>query len=179
MMALGLLLGTVPASGQTDPKSGKKEQTASGAATVKAFHTPRIRFGGFTFGAGYSRFSGRFPFYPFYPYSYYAPWYYDNFYPYYYGAYSPLWYHSGWYTGFARGPYMGEVKLRSNIQDAEVFLNDGFAGKIKDLKTVWLDPGVYDLKIQADSYAPYTVRIYVLSGKTLKVDARLAPQKEP
>ena len=74
---------------------------------------------------------------------------------------------------------MGEIKLRSSIKDADVFIDDALAGKAKDLKTLWLEPGVYNLKVQADQYEPFTIRLYVLSGKTLKIDANLAPQKEP
>jgi hypothetical protein len=74
---------------------------------------------------------------------------------------------------------MGEIKLVSNLKDADVYIDDGLAGKVKDLKTLWLEPGAYNLKVQAENYMPFTMRVYILSGKSLKVDANLAPQKEP
>ena len=88
-------------------------------------------------------------------------------------------YYPGWFTGFTQRPGMGEIRLQTNLKDADVFIDDGWAGKVKDLKTLWLEPGAYNLKVQAESYAPFTVRIYILSGKTLKVDANLEPLKEP
>ncbi len=71
------------------------------------------------------------------------------------------------------------VRPQSNLKDADVLINDSLAGKVRDLKTLWLETGAYNLKVQTENYAPYTVRIYVLGGKTLKVDANLAPPKEP
>ena len=48
------------------------------------FRPARVRIGGFVFGAGYSRFSGAFPYYSYFPYAYYRPWFHDAFYyPYY------------------------------------------------------------------------------------------------
>lgn len=178
-VALCFLLSSLPVLGQDKQKSEQKGQVTSSAPAVSVSRPARVRLGGFSFSAGYGRYFGRLPYYSFYPYPYYRSWFYDPFYPSFYGLYSPLWYHPGWYSGFAWQPGMGEVKLRSSLQDADVFLNDGWAGKARDLKTIWLEPGAYDLKVQADKWAPFTMRIYVLSGKTMKVDARLAPQKEP
>jgi hypothetical protein len=177
--AICLLLSFAPAIGQNLQKSDKTKQITSSSSAAKASSPARIRFGGFSFTAGYSHYWGHSPYYYFYPYSFSWAWYYDPFYAPFYGPYSLLWYHPGWYTGFAWQPGMGEIKLRSNLPDADVFLNDAFAGKAKDLKTMWLEPGAYDLKVQADNFAPFAMRIYILSGKTLKVDAKLAPPKEP
>ena len=165
-----LLVLSSPALGQVDQKADKKAQEQSPSSSVRVSSTPRVRFGGFSFGAGYSRYSG----YPYY--AYYWPWYDRAFYSPFYGFYSPFWFHPGWYTGFAYGTGMGEIKLRSNVADADVFLDNGFAGKAKDLKTMWLDPGAYNLRIEAGTHAPYELRIYVLSGKTLKIDAKLGPE---
>jgi hypothetical protein len=179
LMAIGLSLCSVYAGAQTVQTANKKEQVSARSSTAKASHPFRIRLGGFTFGAGYSRYSGYFPYYSYYPYSFYRPWYYDPFYPSLYNAYSPLMIHPGWYAGFARRDGMGEIKLQSSPKDADVFIDDALAGKAKDLKTIWLEPGAYNLKVQAERYEPFVMRVYVLSGKTLKVDANLAPQKEP
>jgi hypothetical protein len=93
--------------------------------------------------------------------------------------YAPGWYYPAYAIGFARQPGMGEIRLQCGVQDADVYLNDGFAGKAKDLKTMWLEPGAYDLKVEAESYSPFKMRIYVLSNKTVKIDAKLAAPKEP
>jgi hypothetical protein len=174
-----LFLASLPACAQT-PQGNQKRETAQSSAqagkTSRPFH---IRFGGFSFGAGYSRYSAYYPYYAYGPYSFYRPWYYDSWYPSMTGFYSPFMFHPGWYTGFNYREGMGEIRLRANLAEADVFIDDGLAGKAKDLKTIWLDPGVYNLKVEAADYAPFTVRLYVLSGKTLRVDANLAPQKEP
>jgi hypothetical protein len=179
VLALSLMLGSLPASGQSSQSGEKKEQTASKSLVARVFHPVRVRLGGFSFGAGYSRYSGFYPYYAYYPYSFYRPWVYDPFYYSFYGAYPPFWCHPGWYTGFAQQPGMGEIRLLSNLKDADVYIDDGLAGKVKDLKTLWLEPGAYNLKVRAENYEPFTMRVYILSGKSLKVDANLAPQKEP
>jgi hypothetical protein len=108
----------------------------------------------------------------------------------YYGPYwSPFWtYAPLFYPGFIGpyvttpyGPYaqapMGEVKLDAPSKTAEVYVNGGFAGFAGKLKTIWLEPGAYDLEVR-DTGGAYSKRIYVLSGKTLRVEARLMPEGE-
>lgn len=103
---------------------------------------PRIRFGGLAIGAGYSY--GAFP--------YFSPFYYDP-------------------SGYAYQPNMGEVKLQTRAKNGEVFLNGAYAGEVSKLKSMWLDPGAYNLEIRKLGHSIYERRIYVLTGKTLKVRA--------
>lgn len=137
---------------------------------VKAERRTRVRLGGVTVGAGYARYSGAF--YPYYGYGWY-PWtsaYWSPFWDYYYPWYSPAFYH-----GYLNrpGPNMGEVRLHAP-ERAEVFLDGAYAGFAKDLKTIWLEPGAYNLEVRGEAGA-YTRRIYVLSGKELKIEAELKP----
>jgi hypothetical protein len=95
-----------------------------------------------------------------------------------YGPYS-------WYGPYAYGPFLpyesypmaysnvGEVKLKTNVKDADVFINGAFAGKAAKLKSMSLPPATYDLEVRATGYAPFTSRIYVVPGKTLHVEADL------
>jgi len=175
----GLVLGFLPAYPQTSQVGAKKEQEKSTTSSGKVSRPFRIRLGGFSFGAGYRRFSGQYPYYFYSPYSFYRPWYYDPWYPSMAGFYSPLMVHPGWYTGFSRQDGMGEIRLRTNLPDSDVFIDEGLAGKAKDLKTIWLEPGAYTLKVDAAGHEPFTMRLYVLSGKNIRVDANLAPQKDP
>jgi hypothetical protein len=137
----------------------------------------RVRFGGVTVGAGYARYSGYYPFYP-YNFGYYSaawsPYYWSPFWNY----YAPM-YYSGFYPGYLRspGPAMGEVKLTAP-EDAEVYLNGAFAGAADDLKTIWLEPGAYDVEVRPRTGDAYTRRIYVLSGKRLKIDAKQGETKK-
>jgi hypothetical protein len=65
------------------------------------------------------------------------------------------------------------VRLTTEPKDASVYLNGGYAGTADHLKTVWLEPGAYDLSVSASNYTTYEQRIYVLSGKSLKITAKL------
>ncbi len=68
----------------------------------------------------------------------------------------------------------GELKLSTNVKDADVYINGAFAGKAAKLKSIWLPPNEYNVEIRAAGYAPYSERIYVLPGKTIRVQADLA-----
>lgn len=136
-------------------------------------HKVHVRLGGVSIGAGYISSPFFFsPFWPygFYPYSFgYSPFFYDAF-------YSPFyWPYAG---GFAYTPDKGQVKLKVNLKNAEVSLDGAYAGTADHLKNMWLDSGAYNLSVSAPGREPFQQRIYVLSGKTLKIEAKLVPQKE-
>lgn len=136
-------------------------------------HKLHVRLGGVSVGAGY--ISSPFFFSPFWPYGFYP---YDFAYsPFFYGPfYSPFyWPYAG---GFAYAPDKGEVKLKVNLKNAQVFLDGAYAGTADHLKNMWLDSGVYNLSVSAPGREPFQQRIYVLSGKTLKIEAKLVPQRE-
>jgi len=128
----------------------------SGAAAAQA--APRIRFGGIVVGGGYTHYAG--------PY-WGGPWCCG-----YYGyGWDPYFYHPYYHTGFLYGAGMGEVKLRAHGKDAEVFLDGAFAGTAGQRKSMWLKPGAYNLEVRENGKQTYTRRIYVLSGKALRIDA--------
>jgi hypothetical protein len=174
-LAVPLLGGAAAiASGSDGPRaSEQKEDRASDAGEDRG---TRVRLGGITVGAGYSHFSG-------YPYfgSPFPAW------PYYWSRYDLLFYpsygwlggfvHPGYYRNYREGPGMGQVKLRSDEKLAPVYLDGGYAGVAKDLKTIWLTPGAYDLEVRTDNES-FSRRIYVLSGKTVRIDAKLSPVQE-
>jgi hypothetical protein len=137
---------------------------------------PRVRLGGISVNAGYTNFGGT---------PYWGPgWGYGP----YWGA--PLWraglwadpwwswygpfgapfaMHPAFFTGFANGPGMGEIKLRNADKEAEVYLDGAFAGRAGKLKTIWLEPGKYDLEVRSGSET-LSKRLYVLSGKNVVFD---------
>ena len=127
------------------------------AACTLCFGETHIRLAGISVGAGYSHFSG-----PYYGYPYWSGWG-----PY----YSPFWnYYSPWLPGFAQGPGMGQIKLKSDSPRAEVFLDGAYAGTADRLKSMWLEPGAYTLEVKADGRTAYNRRVYILSGKSLRID---------
>ena len=140
----------------------------------------RVRLGGVVVSAGYSHFSGGYPWWG-YPWGYYYPYYYGRAWAY------PFWLdpwslspfvHPGFYTGFGWGLDKGEVKLRTRLKDAEVYVDGAFAGSASRLKSMWLDPGAYSLEVRAPGREPFEKRIYVLTGKTLQIEPVLPARGE-
>lgn len=152
-------------SADTQKDIAKKDDSESG-------HKWHVRLGGVSVGGWYS--SGPFwgPFWPygFYPYSvgWYSPFFYGSFYSPFYGPY---------YGNFAYATDKGEVKINANPKDAQVFLDGAYAGKADHLKDIWLDSGAYDLSLSAPGMETFHQRIYVISGKKLKIDARLMAER--
>lgn len=134
----------------------------------------RVRLGGISVGAGY--YSGP-SWYPYYGYG--------GFYPGWgrYYIYDPVWYspwiHPGLYTGFAYQPNMGEVKLNSSDKEAAVYIDGAYAGPAEKLKSLWLGPGAYNIELRDTVGQRFERRVYVLTGKTLDLRAKLEPVKEP
>jgi hypothetical protein len=118
-----------------------------------------VRLGGFIFGAGYTHFSG--------PYCCYNPYYFDSFDGFYGPYYSP-WYAPPWSLQPSRNK--GTIRMQKLDNSAEVYIDKAFAGIGKDLKTIYLDPGAYDLEVRAAGKDPVSKRVYVLSGKTMKLE---------
>jgi hypothetical protein len=96
-------------------------------------------------------------------------------------AFGPWWGYG--YSPFYYAPYStlpmnaGEVKLDTNLKDAEVFIDGAYAGTAGKLKSMWLRSGAYNLELRSPGHMRYAERIYVVSGKTLKVhpDLPVAP----
>ena len=107
--------------------------------------------------------------YPYGPYGYYP----------YYGAvfWDPLWEPFGPYYypgGLTYGDSKGQIELKADQKTAVVYIDGAYAGTAQHLKSFWLDPGAYELSVSATGHLPFQQRIYVLTGKTLTVNAKLA-----
>jgi hypothetical protein len=149
----------------TNPKEEKAKDDSG--------HKYRVRLGGIAVGAGYA--SG--PFWPYYyPYGYYAPSFvYSSLF------WSPYWGYPGFYPVgyFNPGHGKGEIKLQAAPRNASVLIDGAYAGTADRLKTIWLEPGAYNLTVSMPGRESYEQRIYVLSGKSLKITAKLAPKAPP
>jgi hypothetical protein len=201
LCALSILLAAALGVAQSQPNDSKGQTPAAAnpqnpaepraatkasdpaAADAAGDHSPpaqsskrrlHLRLGGVALGAGYSRFSG--PIYP-YPYSYpFAPY---GFYPGDFVSASlwyPLW---GPYPFYGPGHFSynngrGEVRLTADPKDARVYIDGGYAGTADKLRSLWLDPGAYDLTLSAPGREDFRQRLYVLSGKSLKITAKLS-----
>jgi len=166
---LACALSATPAD-QAAPKDAEQKSSEDSPKGETGTRRPRIRFGGFMFGAGYTHWSrgwccG-------YGYGYYGLW--APFYPGVF-AWDPFLYSPYYNSGFAWGPNMGEVKLHASLKNAEVFLDGAYAGSVSERKSMWLDPGAYNIEVRAPGRPAYVKRIYVLSGKSLRLNAKMEP----
>lgn len=159
-----------------DPTGESSTASSEETGSVEASKQSRVRLGGFALTGGYSRFSGPTywgsPYFGYYDSPFWTP-FWQTYFPYggpgltgFYPAYN-----------FQRGPSMGEIKLQAEPLTASVFINDAYAGRAQDLRSMSLEPGVYNLRIEADGRAGFVRRVYVLSGKTLKIEANLMAAK--
>jgi hypothetical protein len=162
-----------PQSPSTPAVAGSSTNGRSDKPATNSDRKWHVKLGPVLVGASYSRFGG--PFY--YPYGF-SPfdgfsraWLWDPYWAY------PLSYPSG-YFGYNDG--RGEVKITLEPRTldpklAEVYVDNAFAGTADHLKNMWLDPGAYELSILSKDGATFRRRIYVLSGRSLKIAAKLDP----
>jgi hypothetical protein len=137
-----------------------------------------VHVGSIYISGGYGYYSG--PYWPgyywagYYPRpffgSWYAPWYPAP----YYAAYPS--YTAAAYPAYAFAPVYitpqfdkGQVNLQVADKSAQIYLDGAYAGKASMLKNFWLAPGVYQLEVRSSGQTTQQKRIYVLTGKTLKV----------
>lgn len=113
-----------------------------------------------------------------------GPWWYPygpyGYYPYYAALFwDPLWEPFGPYYypgGLTYGDSKGQIELKADQKSAVVYIDGAYAGTAQHLKSFWLDPGAYDLSVSATGHLQFQQRIYVLTGKTLTVNAKLAAE---
>ncbi len=159
--------GTSTASPSQRQTQNRKSASDDGFDKPSGRH--HVRLGGISVSGGYSHFSG------FYPYALYDPFYYpfsavsmamlwDPFWGYYPPFYPPGYFNSG--AG------KGELKLSGAPKDASVYVNGAYAGTVEHLKSFWLDPGAYDLTVTTADGRRFQQRVYMLTGKTLKLEAK-------
>jgi hypothetical protein len=153
---------------QVESKSPDGKNSAKDEDQIVRDSRWHLQLGTVSFGAGYSHFSS----------PYYSPY---GFYPYsaYYSGmlWDPYWgylYPTGY---FSYNDGKGEVRLAAPKQ-ANVYLDNAYAGKAEKLKSIWLKPGAYDLSVCNSDHASFHQRIYVLSGKSLKIEAKLEAQTQ-
>lgn len=185
---LGAALFCLPTAAPGEDQASKSTASADNSTTGVRLQGAgkeggsRVRLGGVTVGAAYTR---GWP-------GYYGPRYWG---PGWYGAgayrawgywpswgwYDPFWYsplavHPGYWMGFGPGEGMGEVKLDTDSRAASVYIDGAYAGSVKDRRNMWLRPGTYELRLRDTDKKVYAQRIYVLSGKTLRIRPEFAAE---
>jgi hypothetical protein len=98
-------------------------------------------------------------------------------------AFGPYGWYGPYYGPYPYGPYLasnsGQVKLDTEVRDAEVFIDGSYAGTVRDLKTMMMRPGNYDISLRAPGRDTFEQKIYVVAGKTLKLHPNLRVQNMP
>jgi hypothetical protein len=94
------------------------------------------------------------------PAPYFGP-YYGPFYPYY--GYYP-------YPPSYMAANFGEVKIETHLKNAEVYIDGGYAARIKEAKKFALRPGNHDIELRdSDGRTFYQERVAVMVGQTTKL----------
>jgi hypothetical protein len=167
----------------SDQAGNREQEKDKDSDATAAKHKTHFHLGTVTMAAGYTHYPRGFfnSFYPFgfYPYaSFYAPFYYDPFYN--------SFYYPGYIAGLHESAGRGHIKLSTPEKDktADVYIDNAYAGTVGKLKSIWLDPGAYDLSVKGANGRSFQQRIYVLSSKTLKIKLELnrkseQPREEP
>ena len=91
------------------------------------------------------------------------------------GFYGPAYY--GWYGptyvapyAVEPAPYEGKVKFETKMKDAGVYVDEGYAGTVAQLKTFPLRPGTHNIELRDPSgQTIFQEKVDVLSGKTTKL----------
>ena len=157
---------SAPAQMESKPDTKSSAKNEDPIVNDSRWH---LHLGTVSFGADYSHFSSPlYSPYGFYPYS-----------AYYSGMlWNPYWgylYPTGY---FSYNDGKGEIRLAAPKQ-ANVYIDNAYAGKAEKLKSIWLKPGAHDLSVSNSDHVWFHQRIYVLSGKSLKIEAKLEPQTQP
>jgi PEGA domain-containing protein len=116
----------------------------------------RVIFGGGFGGPGF--YGGGF----YGPYSYYGP---------YYGPYYGWGYGGGYgYGSYGRSSDMGKVKIKTDLKDASVYVDGGYAGQTNKLKDFPLKTGSHDIELRDhNGNVFHHERIQVLAGRTIEI----------
>lgn len=95
---------------------------------------------------------------------------------------APYWgwgpYPSPYYGYYDYGPTTGDVKFDTHAKDAQVYINGAYAGTIKEVKTLHLRPGSYDIEVRDQGQTQLEQKVYVAAGKTLHLRPDMQSQEE-
>ncbi len=94
------------------------------------------------------------------------------------GWYAPYWgpapYYGYGYYGY--GPAQGELKFDTHDKDAQVYIDGAYAGTIKQVKTMHLKPGSYDVEVREQGRPQFEQKVYIAAGKTLHLNPDVQQQ---
>ena len=89
------------------------------------------------------------------------------------GFYDPFWGPYGYAPYVNQYANTGQVKIETKVKEAEVFVNGGFAGTVKDAHNLHLRPGQYTIEVRYHGQPGFSEKVYVTAGKTVKLNPGL------
>jgi len=69
-----------------------------------------------------------------------------------------------------RSANSGELKIDTNAKDASVYIDGAFAGTVREMKTIWLRSGNYDLKVRNTNGGTFEQKVFVPINKKLVIE---------
>jgi PEGA domain len=90
------------------------------------------------------------------------------------GWYAPYWGPYPYYGYYPYGPATGDIKFDTHDKNAQVYVNGAYAGTVREVKTMHLRPGSYDIELREQGETQYDQKVYVAAGKTLHVKPEMA-----
>lgn len=93
------------------------------------------------------------------------------------GWYGPGWYGAGYYGlgwyepyGYVPASVAGKVKFETKDKNAQVYVDNGYAGTVSQLGTFPLKAGNHDLQLRDPAgQTIYNQQVDVIAGKTMKI----------
>lgn len=96
----------------------------------------------------------------------YAP---NGWYGYGYGYYGPAWAYPA-YPVYAPRPNTGEIRIKTDMKDASLYVDSGYVGPVRKFKKFSLSPGNHDIELRTESGGLlFDKRIQVLVGKSIEL----------
>jgi hypothetical protein len=176
-------------SGSSSSSSGSSSSYSPSSAKSRGPSTPAqarhprpgtgtgYRYPGCCYGGYYPGYDPWYPWY--YPSSYaYGPYwgaYYYGYWP--YGAYYSMGVSGGGYSSGGGGSDSGGVRLMADPDDARVYVDGYYAGKVEDFDGLFqklhLPRGRHEILVKKDGYETRRFRVYSEPGMTIKIEADL------
>lgn len=108
---------------------------------------------------------------------FYDPDFYPGYYGWGWGLYNP-WYEGSWGSPYFFPAYTGTVKIITKRKNASVYVDHGYVGRAGKVKKIRLRPGLHVIQLRNSAGRVfYQKRVYIVRGKTIKLDAKYANVK--
>ena len=77
----------------------------------------------------------------------------------------PYWGYGPYYPADTRG----QIKIKDADKNDQVYINGAFAGTVEKMRSIKLNPGTYDIRIDRDGRKLVDRNVYVVSGKEVEI----------